>query len=78
MEAVTRLLDYVFGELCKHRVFAVTDTRNVRAVRLLERLGMRREGHFIRNIWFKGSWGDEYLYALLEEEWSQSRDSSRL
>jgi RimJ/RimL family protein N-acetyltransferase len=78
MEAVTRLLDYVFGELCKHRVSAVTDTRKVRTVRLLERLGMRREGHFIRNIWFKGSWGDEYLYALLEEEWSQSRDSSRL
>jgi RimJ/RimL family protein N-acetyltransferase len=77
MEAVTRLLDYVFGELCKHRVSAVTDTRNIRAVRLLERLGMRREGHFIRNVWFKGSWGDEYLYALLEEEWSQSRGSSR-
>ena len=76
-EAVTRLLDYVFGELCKHRVTAVTDARNAPAVRLLERVGMRREGHFIQNIWFKGSWGDEYLYALLEQEWSQLRGSSR-
>jgi RimJ/RimL family protein N-acetyltransferase len=75
-EAVTRLLDYVFGELCKHRVTAVTDARNVRAVRLLERVGMRREGHFIHNVWFKGSWGDEYLYALVEQEWFQLRGSS--
>jgi RimJ/RimL family protein N-acetyltransferase len=76
-EAITLLLDYVFGKLGKHRVTAMTDARNVRAARVLERLGMRREGHFIRNIWFKGSWGDEYLYALLEEEWLQSRGSSR-
>ena len=30
---------------------------------------MRREGHFIENVWFKGGWGDEYQYALLEREW---------
>ena len=30
---------------------------------------MRREGHFLQNIWFKGKWGDEYLYAILKEEW---------
>ena len=76
-EAATRLLGYVFGHLCKHRVTAVTDARNAPAVRLLERVGMRREGHFIQNIWFKGSWGDEYLYALLGQEWSQSRTSVR-
>ncbi len=70
-EALTRLLDYIFGELRKHRVTAVTDARNAPAVRLLERVRMRREGHFIQNIWFKGSWGDEYLYALLAQEWSQ-------
>jgi RimJ/RimL family protein N-acetyltransferase len=75
-EAVTRLLDYVFGELGKHRAIAVTDVRNAPAVRLLERVGMRREGHFIQNIWFKGAWGDEYLYALLEREWLQSGPTS--
>ena len=30
---------------------------------------MRREGHFFQNVWFKGKWGDEYLYAILKEEW---------
>jgi RimJ/RimL family protein N-acetyltransferase len=68
-EAVNCLLDYVFGQLGKHRVIAVTDTRNAPAARLLERVGMRREGHFIENTWFKGGWCDEYQYALLEREW---------
>ena len=36
---------------------------------------MRREGHFIQNIWFKGKWGDEYLYAVLREEWLRKHAS---
>ena len=30
---------------------------------------MRREGHTIENVWFKGGWGDEYQYAMLERDW---------
>ena len=68
-EAAARVLDYVFAELKLHRVTAVTDVENVKSAALLERLGMRREGHFIENIWFKGRWGSEYLYAVLRDEW---------
>lgn len=68
-EAVARLLEYGFAELRLHRIIAVTDCENGSSVALLERLGMRREAHFIRNIWFKGKWGDEYLYAMLRDEW---------
>ncbi len=67
-EAISRFLRYVFCELQIHRVVATTDTRNSAANRLLEKLGFRREGHFIQNIFFKGAWGDEYLYALLGSE----------
>jgi RimJ/RimL family protein N-acetyltransferase len=70
-EAVNCLLDYVFGQLGKHRVIAVTDTRNAPAARVLERVGMRREGHFLENAWFEGGWCDEYQYALLEREWRE-------
>ncbi len=75
-EAVLCLLAYVFGELCKHRVTAITDARNAAAARVLEKVGMRREGHFIQNVWFKGARGDEYLYALLGQEWRGSNGSS--
>ena len=68
-EAATSVIDYVFTKLKLHRVVAITDCENERSVALLERLGMRREGHFLQNIWFKGQWGSEYLYAILREEW---------
>ncbi|MDT4897558.1 MAG: hypothetical protein QOH25_2635 [Acidobacteriota bacterium] len=68
-EAVTSVLNYAFTELQLHRVTAIVDCENERSIALLDRLGMRREGHFTQNIWFKGRWGDEYLYAVLRAEW---------
>jgi RimJ/RimL family protein N-acetyltransferase len=52
-----------------HRIIAICDVENQASVRLLERLGMRREGHYIENYWFKGKWASEYLYAILADEW---------
>jgi RimJ/RimL family protein N-acetyltransferase len=72
-EAATCVLDYAFTKLKLHRVTAITDCENERSIALLERLGMRREGHFIQNIWFKGQWGSEYLYAVLRAEWLARR-----
>jgi RimJ/RimL family protein N-acetyltransferase len=68
-EAVSCLLDYAFGDLGLHRVVAITDQENEPSVALLERLGIRREGHFVQNAWFKGRWASEYLYAVLADEW---------
>jgi RimJ/RimL family protein N-acetyltransferase len=68
-EAVSRLLDYAFGDLGLHRVYAITDRENAPSVALLERLEMRREGSFVQNAWFKGRWASEYLYAILWDEW---------
>jgi RimJ/RimL family protein N-acetyltransferase len=68
-EAVSRLLDYAFRDLRLHRVVAITDRENEPSIALLERLGMRREGCFVQNVWFKERWASEYLYAVLEDEW---------
>lgn len=68
-EAVTRVCDYAFRDLRLHRLVAICDCRNQTSVALLERLGFRREGHFLENIFFKGEWGDEYLYAMRQAEW---------
>jgi aminoglycoside 6'-N-acetyltransferase len=72
-EALTTLLDYAFINLDLHRVIAVMDSENAGPVRLFERVGMRREGHFVKNVWFKGRWADEYLFALLQAEWLSRR-----
>ena len=68
-EAVSCFLTYAFLTFDLHCIIAMTDCENAASVALLERLGMRREGHFLQNVWFKGKWGDEYLYAILKEEW---------
>jgi RimJ/RimL family protein N-acetyltransferase len=73
-EALSCLLDYTFFSLDKHRVIAITDAANRPAAALLLRVGFRREGHFLQNVWFKGKWGDEYQYALLHDEWAQKRE----
>lgn len=70
-EAVSALLDYIFHTLGKHKVIAFSDVRNEKSIRVLERLGMRREGHFLQNYMAKGQWVDEYQYSLLQSEWMQ-------
>ena len=72
-EAVTRLLDYAFEFLELHRIFAIADCRNKPSWTLLERVGLRQEGHFLESVWFKGEWSDEYLYAVLNDEWLGKR-----
>jgi RimJ/RimL family protein N-acetyltransferase len=69
-EALRGLLSFCFETLQLHRVMATMDVRNAAAVRLVEQLGLRREGHFRQNGWYKGEWCDEYQYALLSSEWA--------
>lgn len=72
-EAVSTLLDYLFLELKKHRVTAVTDVNNLACARLLRRISFRQEAHFVDNIFFKGRWGSEYVYAMLASDWRHLR-----
>jgi len=69
-EALTGLLDWAFPTFRLHRVIAVTDALNTSAAALLERVGMRREAHFVENVFFKGAWGSEFAFAVLEREWT--------
>ena len=79
-EAVSALLDYIFGRLDKHRATALTDADNLAAARLFRGLGFRQEAHYIDHVWFKGAWTSEYRFAMLRHEWrpggSQPGDES--
>ncbi|MCX6082359.1 MAG: GNAT family N-acetyltransferase [Chloroflexi bacterium] len=70
-EAVRKLLDYMFRVQDLHRVVADCDVDNLASINLLERLGFRREAHYIESFWMSntGTWGSEYLFALLQREW---------
>ncbi|MGZ8738803.1 MAG: GNAT family N-acetyltransferase [Nocardioides sp.] len=67
-EALRGLLTYAFETLGIHRVIAVTDAENAAAAALLTRVGFRQEAHFRDNVFFKGAWGSELLFAMLASE----------
>ena len=70
-EGARAMLEIGFDLLGMHRVIARIDARNTGSAAVLERLGMRREALLVKNEWFKGEWGDEADYALLDEEWEK-------
>jgi RimJ/RimL family protein N-acetyltransferase len=78
-EAARVCLRLGFEGLGLHRVVGRLDARNIRSARVLERLGMRREAHFVQNEFVKGEWVDEAVYAMLESEWwaSAARETAR-
>lgn len=68
-EAAAAFLDIAFGPLGLHRVKAELDPRNDASVGLCLRLGMRREAHFVEDMFFKGEWADTGVYGILAREW---------
>lgn len=71
-EAARALLDYGFGTLGAHRIVATCQPQNPASYRVMEKLGMRREGHFQQCIHRgNGVWWDEFFYAMLREEWER-------
>jgi RimJ/RimL family protein N-acetyltransferase len=69
-ETVRALLGYAFGELHAHRVCVSVDPANEACVALMKRVGLRLEAHFRRSLLIDGTWADDLIFAMLEEEWS--------
>lgn len=68
-EAMRALVAYGFDDLGLHRIFADCDPENQASARVAEKLGMRREAHFVESAWIKGKWVDTLIYAILDREW---------
>jgi ribosomal-protein-alanine N-acetyltransferase len=68
-EALIAVLSFLFNTVGAHRVVETVDTENLASVNLLKSAGFRQEAHFIENIFFKGTWGSEFQFAMLKREW---------
>jgi RimJ/RimL family protein N-acetyltransferase len=68
-EAARAFLAFGFDGMGFHRIIGRLEARNTPSARVLEKLGMRREGLFVENEWVKGEWQSELVYAILEHEW---------
>ena len=81
-EMGNRILEFGFGELGLHRIIAHCDTENYGSYRVMERIGMRREGCFLEgrpaNKFSDKKYGDEYSYAILRDEWEMRKCKNTL
>lgn len=68
-EAAKALIDEGFTKMNIHRVIATCQPDNPGSWKLMEAIGMRREGYFKKCIPTDNGWWDEFYYAILKEEW---------
>lgn len=73
-----RIAEFGFKELGLHRIIARCDTENYGSYRVMERIGMRREGCFLEarpaNKFSDRKYSDEYSYAILRDEWESLQE----
>ena len=72
-EAGGALLRFGFQVLGLRRIIAICDAENIGSYRVMEKIGMRREGLFLQaRPAHKGAthpYGDTLVYAILRDEW---------
>ena len=64
-EAAQAVLDFGLTGGGLHRITATCDPENAGSVRVLEKIGMTREGHLRDHFLIRGAWRDRLLYARL-------------
>lgn len=67
--ALRSLIDYGFGELGFHRIWAEIFGFNEASIRLFISVGFRKEGVFRHGHFTDGKWSDSQVFSILEDEW---------
>lgn len=67
-EAMLRVMHYLFSEKAVERIEAKVLPANFPSLRLLERLGMQREGLLRKGVFCKTALADVYVYSILKNE----------
>ncbi len=70
-EAARRVLRYAFEELALNRVYGLHMTKNPASGRVMEKLGMKREGTLRQALFRWKKFEDLEVYAMLREEWGR-------
>ena len=67
-EVSKRLIRFGFEELRLHRIQAGVATENIKSIKVLEKAGMVREGRRRKVLPIRGTWKDNYHYAIIEDD----------
>jgi ribosomal-protein-alanine N-acetyltransferase len=72
-EAAQAVIALAFAEYGLHKVWAHADVRNTASWRVMEKLGMSREGLLREHHVVRGEFGDMFSYGILRTEWERAR-----
>ena len=67
-EVLSCLLDFGFEKLGLHRIEAGCAVNNFASIKVLEKVGMIREGSKRKVLPLKSGWADNFEYAILETD----------
>jgi ribosomal-protein-alanine N-acetyltransferase len=67
-EVAGKLISVGFEDFRLHKIEAGTDIENLASVRVLEKVGMTREGLRRKILPIRGEWRDGYLFAIVEDD----------
>ena len=67
-EALARVIDYTFDAMDINRIEAQHELDNPASGRVMEKVGMRREGVLRQRLYNKGKYVDVALYAMLRSD----------
>lgn len=70
-ESIKQVIDYLFHELNKHRIITTIDPLNINSIRLVQRIGFRKEAHLVESFFLNGKWFDELIYVITEKDWNK-------
>jgi RimJ/RimL family protein N-acetyltransferase len=74
-EALEEVCRFVFSSLGKDRIYASVDPRNKPSIRLLERVGMRKEAFLPGSIVIRGELVDDLVYAVKKADFPPAADA---
>lgn len=76
-EAVRWALDWAFCRANMHSVNLCSIEFNKRAHKCYEKCGFKLEGRRRQCFWHERKWYDLFFFGILEDEWEESRDSTK-
>lgn len=68
-ECLVKVIDFGFNDFCLHSIEGNVNPSNLSSIKLLEKLGFKREAYFKEDYLFNGKFLDSAIYSLLENDY---------
>jgi [ribosomal protein S5]-alanine N-acetyltransferase len=73
-ESANALIRFGFESLKLHRIFATCHPENIGSAKVLERVGMVKEGCLREHKFQKGKWRDSFIFSILDHEYNTNAE----